>query len=389
MTTEGSNRDFAPRMRVVPSRQVITDRPFAPVSNETPAIHRAFFDDMRPLPARFPTARLREVTLVRAADLDERVDPTGQTRVWYAIESLQVTGSFKVRGALVSIEACIKRAGTASGLRVVAASAGNHGASMAYAASVLGVRATIFVPQGAPAAKCERIMSYGAELRYASSPYYDDAEAAAMEMAEAEGLSFISPYNDLHVIAGNGGSLGYEIARVLGRVPEHVLLPFGGGGLATGVAWSLADAAGETLGQVPRVWGVQSEVSPVMADSLERGAAIERFLPEGPTLAEGLEGGIAADAFARARSSIGGVIVVSEAAIGRAMHYVYCDLGLLVEGSSATALVPLMRSSERFPLALGVRGGDLVVLITGRNVDRATWERAVAPYTAHTARSRD
>jgi threonine dehydratase len=376
----------AARMRVVPVRPVITDRPFAPVAKETAAIHDAFFDDMRPLGARFPTARLREVTVVRAPDLDVRVDALGQTRVWYAIESLQQTGSFKVRGALVAIDACIQRAGSAAGLHVVAASAGNHGAAMAYAAAVLGVRATIFVPKGAPAAKCERIASLGADLRYGPTPHYDDAEAVAIAMAEAERLPFISPFNDLNVIAGNGGSLGYELARVLGHVPEHVLLPFGGGGLATGVAWALADAAGETPGQVPRVWGVQSDVSPVMADALERGEAIERFIPKGPSLADGLSGGIPADAFARARSAIGGVMVVSEHATAQAMHYIYRDLGLLVEGSSAVALAPLLLSRERVASALCVRGGDLVVLLTGRNVDRSTWERAVEPFAAVTNR---
>jgi len=374
--------DALTRMRIVPVRNATSEHPMAHVRNETAAAHHAFFDDMRPLGARFPGARLREVTLVRAVDLDERVDASGQTRVWYALESLQQTGSFKVRGALSAIDACIKRAGSSSRLHVVAASAGNHGAAMAYAASVLGAHATIFVPKNAPMAKCERIASLGGDLRFAPTPHYDDAEAAAMAMAETEGLPFISPYNDLDVIAGNGGSLGYEIARVLGRVPEHVLLPFGGGGLATGVAWALADAGGEAAGQVSRVWGVQSEACPAMADSLERGQAIERFAGDTSTLADSLEGGIPADAFARARSAIGGILVVSEQGIGRAMHYVHRDLGLVVEGSSAAALAPLLSG---IPSALGVRGGDLVVLLTGRNIDRATWERAVDPFAATTA----
>ncbi len=366
------------RMRIVPVRAAASEHPLAKVREETAAIHDAFFDDMRPLGARFPRANLREVTLVRANDLDPLADPSGQTRVWYALESLQQTGSFKIRGALCAIDAWIKRTAGSSHLRVVAASAGNHGAAIAYAASVLGVRATVFVPKSAPQAKCDRIVSLGGDLRRVETPYYDDAEAAAMAMAEAEGMPFISPYNDLDVIAGNGGSLGYELARVLGKVPEHVLLPLGGGGLATGVGWALADAAGEAPGQVPRVWGAQSEACPAIADSLERGEAIERYTAA-ETLADGLEGGIARDAFARVRSAIGGAIVVSEAAIARAMYYVYRDLGLLVEGSSAAALAPVLAG---VPPALGVRGGDLVVLLTGRNVDRTTWERAVARFAS-------
>jgi len=107
-------------------------------------------------------------------------------------------------------------------------------------------------------------------------------------------------------------------------------------------------------------------------------SAIERYTAA-ETLADGLEGGIARDAFARVRSAIGGAIVVSVAAIARAMYHVYRDLGLLVEGSSAAALAPVLAG---VPSALGVRGGDLVVLRTGRNVDRTTWERAVAPFTS-------
>jgi threonine dehydratase len=317
---------------------------------------RATLDSVRHLGRRFPEARLREVPILRAAELDARADATGETRVWLAVEALQVTGSFKVRGALVALDRNRNRR------RVVAASAGNHGAAVAYASSVLGVPATVFVPRAAPRAKREKIERWGAKLVVVASDHYDDAEALAKGVAATQGADFVSPYDDVDVVLGNGVSLGFEIVRALGGVPEHVLAPFGGGGLASGLAWAMqveADGTGDR-----GVWGVQSEASCAMAMSLERGAAVERLETGGTTLAEGLEGGISVGGFERAAGAVAGVVVVGEQRIAAAMVHAYREMGLILEGSAATALVPVL---DGLPDA--VRGGDLVVVLTGRNVD--------------------
>jgi threonine dehydratase len=316
---------------------------------------------------RFLEASLREVPLVRAPDLDRRADREGRIRVWLALEALQTTGSFKVRGALVALDAIRARKG--EGARVVAASAGNHGAGVAYAARVLGLSATIVMPRAAPRAKRARIASYGASVVLITSDHYDDAEAAARVFAAETGAEFVSPYDDLDVVAGNGASLGFEIVRAMGGVPDVTLTPFGGGALATGLAYAFADEA-EGCKEAPSVWGVQSEASPAMALSLERGEAVERLLARAPTIAEGLEGGISKRGFERARQAIDGVIVADEAEIATAMTYAYRELGLALEGSAAIALVPLLygvpevvRASRR------EEETDLVVVLTGRNVD--------------------
>ena len=114
--------------------------PAAPVTTSAQLPARERLESVRHLGKRFPEARLREVPIVRAGDLDLRADPSGATRIWLALEALQVTGSFKVRGALVGLEANRERG------RVVAASAGNHGAAVAYAGSVLGMPVTVCVP---------------------------------------------------------------------------------------------------------------------------------------------------------------------------------------------------------------------------------------------------
>lgn len=164
------------------------------------------------------------------------------------------------------------------------------------------------------------------------------------------------------MVAGNGASLAHEIGRALGRAPSQVLAPCGGGGLVSGLAAGFAHTAGA---EAPSVWGVQSAASPAIALSLERGEAVEA-LDGLPTLAEGLEGGVSARAFARACASIDGVVVVAETDIAEAMRDAVSSLGLVLEGSAACALVPLLGAAE-----VVAREGDVVVVLTGRNVDRS------------------
>ena len=349
----------------------------APSAIDPGAPDRARLESVQHLGRRFPNAQLRQVPVVRAGELDARADASGSTRVWLALESLQVTGSFKARGALVALDAQRSRSAPLSAERaepdrgrIVAASAGNHGAAVSYAASILGLRATVVVPRTAPGAKRDKIARWGAELVVAESDNYDDAEALAKEIAVRERVTFVSAYDDVDVVLGNGASLGFEIVRALGGVPERVLAPFGGGGLATGLGWALAAESRDASDR--SVWGVQSEASCAMAMSLERGAAVERLETGGSTIAEGLEGGIAADAFARARAAVAGVVVVPEERIAKAMAFAFRDLGLVLEGSAAVALVPLLAG-----LPAPLRGGDLVAVLTGRNVDPARLERAL------------
>ena len=321
----------------------------------SPRPDQARLESVRHLGRRFPDARLREVPVVRAGELDLRADPGGGTRIWLALEALQVTGSFKVRGALVALDAN-------RGRRVVAASAGNHGAAVSYAGNVLDVPMTVCVPRSAPRAKRDKIEQYGAELVIAASDHYDDAEALAKELAATQGAAYVSPYDDVDVVLGNGVSLGFEIVRALAGVPERVLAPFGGGGLCTGLAWAMQAESGDASER--SVWGVQTEASCAMAMSLERGAAVERLETGGTTLAEGLEGGISVDGFARASASVAGVVVAAEAQIAEAMAYAHRGMGLVLEGSAATALTPVL-----FGLPERLRGGDVLVVLTGRNVD--------------------
>jgi len=332
----------------------------------------------RGLAKRFPEAHLREVTLIRAP-----IEPAGSSlRIWLALECMQVTGSFKVRGALLAMEALALAAKDAP-VEVIAASAGNHGIGVSLAAKVLGAKATIVVPRGAPKTKTDKIASYGATVISAQSPGYDDAEAEAIELARSRNLPFLSPYDDVDVLTGNGASLAFEIVDQLGKVPELVYAPIGGGGLATGLACGMRHAANEsgdsgesgaTVAHTPRVWGVQSEASCAFAQSLETGVAVTT-LPPAETLAEGLEGGISARGFERARQVLAGAIVVTEEELARAMRFGVRELGLTLEGSAAVALAAAL-SAPALPARADV-DGDLVIVLTGRNVDPDRLARVV------------
>jgi threonine dehydratase len=328
----------------------------------------AALEAVRHLDARFPQARLREVPLVRAAELDARADPGGGTRVWLALEALQVTGTFKVRGALVALEANRSRGGA------VAAGAGNHGVAVAYAARVLGMPATVCVPRTATGTRRAKIERYGAELVIAPSDERRDVEELAMGIARAQQSAFIPHCDDLDVVVGNGASLGFEIVRGLGGIPERVLAP-AGGGLATGLSWALSV---EGRGRVqPAVWAVESETrcsaTPGAASGDGRAPAFA-LSDGGGTAGTGARVRTAADRSGAHRTSQGlatalavvaGMVVVGDDQIAAAMAYAYADMGLVVEGSAGAALAPVLCG-----LPEAIRGGgDLVVVLPGRNVD--------------------
>jgi len=273
--------------------------------------------------------------------------------VWIKDETQQHTGSFKVRGALarvLSLDPDQARAG------VIAASAGNHGLGVAYAARIAGIRARVFVPRTAARVKRDGIAALGAEVVVTEAPGFDETDDLARDAAARDGAIYVSPFDDPLVVAGNGGTTALEIFEDLPGAAVLVA-PIGGGGLAIGLA-----AGRERARSTARLVGVQSEASPVMRQSLELGRAIERFTPTVATLAEGLEGGVSKTAFQHVRRSFESVEVVSEEAIADAMRFARQELGCIVEGSAAVAIAwaRVHARAER---------GPVVVLLTGRNVD--------------------
>ena len=266
-------------------------------------------------------------------------------------ENENPTGSFKVRGALAALSAA-REAGIDW---VIAASAGNHGSGIAFAAGTLGIRATIVVPRDCPKVKLDKMCGYGAEVQISKFAGYDDAEAEAIERAEAAGVPFVSPFAATAVMAGNGGTLTREILESRPDVGS-IVVPVGGGGLLAGIIAELERSA-----PTVQVAAVQSEACPAFVRSLEDETTYLRWEGE-ESWAEGLEGGTGAAGVAAARRFGAIALAVPEPAVREAVRRVYREDQVGIEGSSAVVFAA--RSAGRLdrlaePCVHVVSGGNI------------------------------
>ena len=269
------------------------------------------------------------------------------------LESLQVTHSFKIRGALNAIAALTAAAGP--DFSVVTASAGNHGVALAYAAHVARVPVTIFTPANAPATKLRAIARHGATL-HSTALDYDDAERRALAYAAEYGAMYVSPYNHPEVIAG-AGTVGLEVVDELPDA-DTVLVPVGGGGLVSGIALA---AKGARPGV--RVVGVEAANNPVFARSLAAGAITH--IDVLPTIADGLGGNLEPGSitFEIVRELVDDVIAVSESELREAIRGLAAHEHLIAEGAGAPAIAALMSGR------VDVAGRRVVAIVSGANVD--------------------
>jgi threonine dehydratase len=281
------------------------------------------------------------------------------TDVYLKLECQQITGSFKLRGAYNAL-ASLDEATRARG--IVAASAGNHGLGISYAARALGTPATIFVPRTAPAVKREGIAKLGATVN-AESDNYDIAHARAIEFARREGLAFIDPCNDATVIAGQG-TAALEILEQLPTV-RTVLLPVGGAGLLAGFG-SLLRAVAPTV----RIAGAQGTLSNAMALALEANAVVS--VGHEPTLADGLSGDIDDFALDVGRHALDVLAIVTEDEIAMAIAWLDREESLVVEGSGAVGVAALLQKKIYKP------EGPVAVLLSGGNIDASRHAEVVA-----------
>lgn len=266
------------------------------------------------------------------------------------LETVQPTGSFKIRGALAALTLL------GPDERVVTASAGNHALGVAHAAALLGLEATVVCAETAAPAKLAALERYPARLvRHGRG--YDEAEAHALELA-AEGLAYVSPYNDRHVIAGQG-TIAVELMRELSD-PTTIVCPLGGGGLAAGVALVAA-----TRPPV-RIVAVECEASAPVLASLAAGEIVP--VEVGPTIADGLAGNLEPGSvtFDLIRRDVTEVVIVSETEIETAIRFLASEHGLVVEGAGAVAVAALLAGR------VGPSPGPTVALVTGGNIDRST-----------------
>jgi threonine dehydratase len=281
--------------------------------------------------------------------------------IWLKCEQAQLTGSFKLRGAL---NRCLQLAPVELSRGLVAASAGNHGQGVAYAARLLGARATIVVPSDAIKCKVEGIRSLGADVRMVPGGYAA-AEAEGERLARSTGGIWISPYNDPEVIAGQG-TVGLEIEGQWRDIPwsgqAAVYVPVGGGGLAIGIG-----AALDGLGDRIRVIGVLPEASAYMHSYFHTGSMTG--VVEHPTLADGLSGPVEQGSITLSlvHRFVDDMVLVSESEIREAMRWAGLR-GMVVEPSAAVALAACLRQTTDTRLAV----------LSGGNVDPGLWREVTS-----------
>jgi threonine dehydratase len=298
---------------------------------------------------------IKPTPLMRSETLDRMLD----AQVYLKLENLQKTGSFKIRGAYNRIAALTP---TEAAQGVVAASAGNHGQALAYAATRAGINATIVMPTTAAIAKVDATRSYGQKVMLAGADY-QAARVAAQELRERTGAIFVDAYDDAHVIAGQG-TIGLEITDEV--EPNVVIVPVGGGGLIAGIAVAISARAPHS-----EVVGAEAAGSPQLSLSLAAGTPTPCASPV-DTIADGLATGrIGQLPFDLIRGRVRRVVTVDDFEIGGALLLMLERMKLLVEGAGATGL------AAAFKLKTELAGKRVVICVSGGNIDINLLDRII------------
>jgi threonine dehydratase len=311
-------------------------------------------------------ARERIAPLIRRTPLvhSDWLSDAGGGPVLLKLETLQVTHSFKARGALNAVLAMRQRQGEGELPRLVTASAGNHGRALAWAATVAGCRTVVFTPRDAPAAKLDAIRRLGAVLR-AEAPTYEDAERMAKAYAAEQGCPFISAYSHPDLLSAIG-TIALEVMEDDPSVSQ-IVVPVGGGGLLAGIAAAIAHVRPDV-----EVVGVEAEASHPFATSLAAGRIVE--VEVGPTIADGLAGNMDPDnlAFPIIQSLVRRMAMVDEREIHDAIRGLARYDHLIVEGAAAVAAAAVAGGRAECP------GRRTAVILSGANIDVPVLARILA-----------
>lgn len=275
--------------------------------------------------------------------------------VYFKLENLQHTGSFKVRGAMNKVLS-LTQAERDRG--VVTASTGNHGAATAFSLGKFDATGIVFVPENASPGKAQAIERMGAEVRY----YGDDGavtEAHARQYARDNRLTYISPYNDPQVIGGQG-TIAVELAKQLDQI-DTVFVALGGGGLISGIAGYLKSIQPDV-----RIIGCSPANSQVMIESVKAGKILD--LPSRPTISDGTAGGVEPDSitFDLCRDLVADYVTVTETQIKESLRQYLHIHHILVEGSAAVAIAAFVKEANRF------KDKNVVVVLCGANISIET-----------------
>ncbi len=297
---------------------------------------------------------VRQTNLIYAPDMGKDYE------VFLKPENLQITGSFKVRGAYYKLSQLTDEE-KAKG--VVACSAGNHAQGVALAAKKNNVKAVICLPDGAPISKIEATKSYGAEICLVEG-VYDDAYAKALELKEEKGYTFVHPFNDVNVMAGQG-TIGLELLEQLPNV-DAIVVPVGGGGLISGLAYAV-----KTLNPNIKIYGVQASGAASMYNSINDNQI--KKLSNVCTIADGIAvkepGDLTFDLCCR---YVDQVVTVNEDEISAAILHLIENQKLISEGAGAVSVAAVL--FDKIPMK---KGEKVICLVSGGNIDVTILSRVI------------
>lgn len=290
-------------------------------------------------------------TLLEYSDAFSQIS---HSQVFLKLENLQLTGSFKIRGAINKLLSLTPEQ-RAQG--IVAASSGNHGVAVAYGLKKFGIPGEIFVPETVASTKLEAIQRLGVTVR----KYGDDAgltESYARSYAAQNGKSYVAPYNDLQVLGGQG-TIAVELVRQLNQI-DAVFVPVGGGGLISGIAGYLKAVYPQVS-----IIGCSPQNSPVMAESVKAKRIVE--MASQPTLSDGTAGGVEAGAitFELCQSWVDEFVLVSEAEICQAMRLFLETQHQLLEGAAGAAIAGFLKHR-------GFQNRNVAIIVCGANISLTT-----------------
>ncbi len=296
---------------------------------------------------------IRETNVVRAYGI------APECELYLKPENLQITGSFKVRGSAYKIA---KLSEEEKQRGVIACSAGNHAQGVALAATKNGIKSLICLPDSAPISKVEATKGYGAEVCLVEG-CYDDAYQKALELKEREGYTFVHPFNDENVIAGQG-TIALEILNELDNI-DAIVVPIGGGGLISGIAYTVKQIRPEV-----KVYGVQAAGAPSMYNSMRNGEI--ECLNEVSTIADGIAVKQPGDnTFALVKEYVDEIALVSDDEVASAILALIEKQKMIAEGAGAVAVAAVM--FDKFDL----KGKRVVAVVSGGNIDVTSLSRVI------------
>lgn len=298
--------------------------------------------------------------VIRQTDMIYAPNIRKDAKVYLKTENLQVTGSFKIRGSYYKISQLSEEEKKHG---VIACSAGNHAQGVALAATENGIKSLICLPDGAPISKIEATKRYGAQVCLVKG-VYDDAYNKAIELRDKEGYTFIHPFNDVDVIAGQG-TIGLEVMEQLPEA-DIVVVPIGGGGLIAGIAYTI-----KQINPKCKIYGVQANGAPSMEKSIQDDKI--ETLPKVQTIADGIAVKTPGDlTYEIVKQYVDGIVTVSDDEIALAILTLLEQQKLIAEGAGATPVAAIL--ADKIP---DIEGKNVCCVISGGNIDVTILSRVI------------